>query len=216
MAQEYKVKSSKKGKDATHGNFYVYLEFEDYPNQVSLLTNRLPNVGETLLGNITPTQVGDKTYYNFKKEQKDKQDKSELYKKQNEERALEQKKSDNSKLLSFCTSYACRMAIAGIVPFYQQKYTINDLTSEILDLMLSQDVDLRPLDRTPIFSYAIDIYEKYLNDQKDPLVTNKFKLPDAFDKIKEETDGVFKPVKVFTIYRSLIAQTKKLSEKLNN
>ena len=33
--------------------------------------------------------------------------------------------------------------------------------------MLSQDVDLRPLDRTPIFSYAIDIYSKYLNDKND-------------------------------------------------
>lgn len=213
---EYKVKKATKGKDSSHGNFYVYLEFEDYPNQVSLNTNKIPNVGDIMSGTITENNVGDKTYYNFKKEKKDFGDKSEFYKKQNEERALEQKKSDNSKLLSFCTSYACRMAVAGIVPFYQQKYTINDLTSDILDLMLSQDVDLSPLDRTPIFSYAIDIYSKYLNDKNDPLITDKFKLPDAFDKINEKVDGVFKPIKVFTIYRSLIAQTQKLSVKLNS
>ena len=213
---EYKVKKATKGKDSSHGNFYVYLEFEDYPNQVSLNTNKIPNVGDIMSGTITENKVGDKTYYNFKKEKKEFGDKSEFYKKQNEERALEQKKSDNSRLLSFCTSYACRMAVAGIVPFYQQKYTINDLTSDILDLMLSQDVDLSPLDRTPIFSYAIDIYSKYLNDKNDPLITDKFKLPDAFDKINETVDGVFKPIKVFTIYRSLIAQTQKLSGKLNS
>lgn len=213
---EYKVKKATKGKDSSHGNFYVYLEFEDYPNQVSLNTNKIPNVGDIMSGTITENKVGDKTYYNFKKEKKEFGDKSEFYKKQNEERALEQKKSDNSKLLSFCTSYACRMAVAGIVPFYQQKYTINDLTSDILDLMLSQDVYLSPLDRTPIFSYAIDIYSKYLNDKNDPLITDKFKLPDAFDKINETVDGVFKPIKVFTIYRSLIAQTQKLSVKLNS
>lgn len=213
---EYKVKKATKGKDSSHGNFYVYLEFEDYPNSVSLNTNKLPNAGDVLSGTITENKVGDKTYYNFKKEKKEFGDKSEFYKQQNEKKEQDQKKIDNSKLLSFCTSYACRMATIGIVPFYQKKYSINDLTSDILDLMLSQDVDLKPLDRTPIFSYAIDIYAKYLSDKNDPLVTDKFKLPDAFDNINENIDGVFKPIKVFTIYRSLIAQTQKLSVKLNS
>lgn len=222
MAQEYKIKSVKRGTDWNDGMFWVIMTFEYYPNNVSYLTKSEPKEGDVVYGNIEKQTKDGKTSYRFKKEKKDNfGDKSEYYKKQEEKekkREEERKESEKAKLASFCTSYASRMVIEGIVPFYQKGYSINDLSLDILNLLTEQDVPLPPIERSPFFSYAIDMYVKYKKDKADPSIKeeNKFKLTDKIEEINEQDGDVVKPKKVFSLFRGLIVNTKKLHEKLSN
>lgn len=221
MAQDYKVKSVKKGKDAGHGNFWYYLFFEEFDKQVSFQTPKEPVVGGVMFGNIEEQKSGDNTYYRFRKEKKEFSGNPEYQKKQEEkQKQIEEEKREKTRamLASFCTSYATRMVIDGIVPYYQKGYNINDLSNDILDLILEQDVPLSPIDRSPFFSYAIDLFVKYRDDKKDisKKIEDKFKLTDKIEEINEMEGDIMKPKKVFSLFRGLIVNTKKLHEKLSN
>lgn len=220
MAENYKVKSASKGNEWKDGMFWVNMELEGYPNKVSMLAKSMPNAGDTLFGNIEHENKNGRDNYRFKKEKQTTfSGNGGGY--NSEKREAEKKESDNNMLISFVTKYATRLVEAGIIPFYQgnngKSYSINDLSLDILNTIIEQEVPISLKERSTFMSYAIDIYLAYVNDESDDSKPKekKCQLPPKIVQVNDVQDGFVKPNKVFAIYRGLVMNAKKLKEKLN-